>query len=265
MSDLRVETMTITPKKAEQMLSANTRNRPIKKTVVERLTGAIERGEWRLNGETIKFNGADLIDGQHRLLAVVAAQKAIETVVVFGLPTEAQETVDTGVKRSLADILALRGEHDTAALAGAVVLLWREQTNQEKVTGGLAYPTMQQALGILEANPGIREPTTKLLRRLGISDSVARYLNFRFTSLDADDADYFFAHLVSGAGLDTGNPILVLRQSLERDLVSSRPMSPVTRRAVIIKAWNAFRQGEKIQMIYWRPGGSRPEVFPKPI
>jgi hypothetical protein len=33
---------------------------------------------------------------------------------------------------------------------------------------------------------------------------------------------------------------------------------------VFIKAWNAYRSGETIELLRWSPGGAKPERFPEP-
>jgi hypothetical protein len=63
---------TITPKQAQVILAHNDRNRSLASSRVTVYSGAMLAGEWRMNGETIKFNGdGTLLDGQHRLAAVV--------------------------------------------------------------------------------------------------------------------------------------------------------------------------------------------------
>ena len=75
---MKVET--ITPKLAEKWMEANKNNRPLRRSLVGRYAGAIRRGQWELNGESIKFDeDGVLFDGQHRLAAVVEANKPIKS------------------------------------------------------------------------------------------------------------------------------------------------------------------------------------------
>jgi hypothetical protein len=85
-----------------------------------------QRGEWDLNGQTIKVSvdGA-LLDGQHRLEAVVHSGVTISSVVVRGLSPAARDTIDTGRRRRLADVLAIEGYPDAIALATGVNALYR--------------------------------------------------------------------------------------------------------------------------------------------
>lgn len=109
---------TITPEIAKTMLGENVNNRCISRDNVNLFAREIRNGEWRFNGEAIKF-GKDgrLLDGQHRLLAVIAADKPLTTLVIRGLEDETQQTMDSGKTRTLGDVLTLRGEKNSTQLA----------------------------------------------------------------------------------------------------------------------------------------------------
>jgi len=79
---LRSKLQTVTPKKAAEWLEANTANRPISTSVVRGFAEAMRRGEWVVTHQGIAFdvNGV-LIDGQHRLAAIVEADVAVDLTV----------------------------------------------------------------------------------------------------------------------------------------------------------------------------------------
>src|SRR5260370_4580823 len=83
----RVWVETVTPAKAESYWETNELDRSVRKNLVERYAAIMMEGGWHLNGETVKFDWNDvLIDGQHRLLAIVESDTAVDMVVVRGLP-----------------------------------------------------------------------------------------------------------------------------------------------------------------------------------
>src|ERR1700750_3512325 len=105
-----MEVETISPDMAQEILAANGHNRNMRSPRVAQLAEVMRRGEWILNGETIKVaTDGTLLDGQHRLQAVVDSGATIETLVMRGMSLETQDTVDTGRRRRLADILAIEG------------------------------------------------------------------------------------------------------------------------------------------------------------
>ena len=67
----------VTPHLASKWLQKNSCNRPLSQNTVYRYADAILSGEWKLNGDTIRFDSnGTLIDGQHRLHACVKAGKS---------------------------------------------------------------------------------------------------------------------------------------------------------------------------------------------
>lgn len=116
----------ITPEKAAQMLQRQRNPRKLKSHVVQRYITALKAG-WKVNGETIKFDAEGyLIDGQHRLEACLRSGIAFETLVVRGLDN--CDGVDSGVKRTAADLLGGRGtKHAELASAMARIICLIEQ------------------------------------------------------------------------------------------------------------------------------------------
>src|SRR4051812_39659069 len=95
------EVVLIAPKLASEWLRTMVANRPLSQIKAVEYGLAMERGDWVLNGETIKFNDkGNLIDGQHRLQACVLAGKPFQTYVVRGIADDrAFATIDTGKLR----------------------------------------------------------------------------------------------------------------------------------------------------------------------
>lgn len=98
----------ITPEKAIQYLSFNTGNRSIRPTVVESLALSIKAGEWMTSHQGIGFSASGrLVDGQHRLSAVIAAGMPINIIVTRGLPEDIFEVIDRHSKRTMTDTLRM--------------------------------------------------------------------------------------------------------------------------------------------------------------
>lgn len=264
---LRTEVVSVTPELATIWLASNRNNRTPNRPAVEQMAGAIKRGEWVLNGEAIKI-GADggLIDGQHRCMAIVEAGLAVQSLVVYGLDAGTQETVDLGRRRTLANMLQLRGESHTTMVAAALNVIYRIRVGGMK-RAGTSYPTPQQALKILEDEPGIREGAPlahRLNARLKVPAGLGCALYYLFSEIDPEDAETFFDKLMHPTHLSEGDPIYVLRGVLEKraNQRQDRARMEIVA-AIMIKAWNAWRAGEEMKRLYWTPGGSRPEPFPK--
>ena len=82
--DITVEI--ITPEQAQEYLDYNAKHRPIKEKKVDEYMHEMVNGSWKLNGKTICFDwNGRLLNGQHRLTAVVRSRVPLTTVVVRGL------------------------------------------------------------------------------------------------------------------------------------------------------------------------------------
>ena len=94
------EVVTVTPEIAQEWATLNTRNRPVRYNKVAQFARDMAAGQWVLNGESIKIAvDGTFLDGQHRIYACIKADVPFETIVIRGLPVEAQDTIDTGISR----------------------------------------------------------------------------------------------------------------------------------------------------------------------
>lgn len=263
---------TITPAIARQLLVHNTHNRAAS-IKVSAYALAMRRGEWDLNGEAIKFSGdGTLLDGQHRLLAVIESGVTIQTLVVRGLDSDAQETMDTGKSRSLADVLKLRGEKNSVSLASIVAGIIRAEIYGLKagVSGGTSnFPvTNAQVTNRIDAEPTLRDLPMRVVyvaQKAHVSTKILGVLYYQFSKIDDEDADFFLDHLLTGEKLDGGSPILTLKRilsDLHDDNKGTR--NNVYIAALVIQAWNKFRRGETAKILRWSQGGAHPQPFPMP-
>lgn len=105
---MRQKTVKVTPRMAEAWLQKNVVNRPLRATVVDTYANAMRRGEWLCSPEGIAFDSAgNLQNGQHRLNAVIQSGITAEMVVWEDVPPEVFNCTDTGLKRSVGDVLGV--------------------------------------------------------------------------------------------------------------------------------------------------------------
>lgn len=112
--ELAIET--ITPKQAEKYLQFNTSNRNLRKALVSQYARDMQNGKWRLTHQGVAFNcDGTLLDGQHRLMAIVESGVTVQMLVARGVDSKHQLVMDDHAKRSAGDALTLlRGERITA-------------------------------------------------------------------------------------------------------------------------------------------------------
>lgn len=100
----------ITPEKAREYLGMNTDNyRKLNPMRVTTYAADMKSGRWQLNGEGIKFakNGT-LLDGQHRLQAIIKANMPVEMLVIWDVEDDVS-IYDLNAPRTLASVLRKNG------------------------------------------------------------------------------------------------------------------------------------------------------------
>lgn len=261
-------TMTVvelTPQLAESLLKQNISNRPLDTRYAARVANAIRRGEWKLNGDTIRVSRSGrLLDGQHRCTAVVQAGVSVTTMMVLGLDDEVFETIDRGRARTTSDTLAIKGEAYSTALAAITRILHIYSVSGEPYNGNPDHqPTAAQQLAILEANPKLRESAqwvgVRTWVRKFINPSLAGFCHFLFTRADAEAARTFFDGLETGAGLDAGSPVLLLRNRLSEATKDKGRLTNTYKAGLIFKAFKLHRDGASIKTLRVRTEGDCPE------
>lgn len=114
---LHPSVVTVTPEIAAKWLERNhPQNRPINWKRVEAMANDIRAGDWKLTHQAIAFDGqGNLIDGQHRLQAVVQAGTSVQMLVVRNDEGSFHDPIDRGVSRSIALLLGKK-DRTVAAL-----------------------------------------------------------------------------------------------------------------------------------------------------
>jgi hypothetical protein len=260
--NLAITVETVHPATARKWLEGNTRNRKVSPKLVEVYAETILAGEWRLNGEPIIFDRNNrLQSGQHRLLAVIEADHPIRTVVVRNAEPDSLFSLDSGRKRRMVDALTLRGEKDVAILSSALSWLWRYRTQNMQRSGEVA--TNVHLLKLLDDTPEIRDsivaarPTKRILH---FSVGLVAALHLEMDAVDAEDTKLFFEGVIEGAGLHSGDPRLALRNWAARTEMSARRPSQAMIAAIVIKAFNAYRDTRELKILAFKPSEKFPEI-----
>lgn len=269
----------ITPTLAAQYLERNKHNRPLKNRSIQEYTQSMKAGMWRSNGEAIKFDtDGNLLDGQNRLWAVIESGIPVTMLVARGIESGAQETMDTGAKRSLPDILKLRGESNWVSLSAVIRALyyWDNRSERGRTVLGSSGQAPVSNSALLnyfdDKDPEFIRQLTKECdrlrgyRRCHIPASVSAPLIREMMLIDPDDYLCFTEHIRTGTPafheLGEDDPILRLLTNMDIRQSQKHYYNPTETGALFVKAWNAFRDGVPVKVLRWRRGGASPELFP---
>jgi len=267
-----IEIIDVTPELAGSWLAANTLNRKIRPRQVKIYAADMTNGDWTWTGEPVRFDTAGrLIDGQHRLHAIMTSGATIRLLVVRNLPPVAQQDIDNGIPRKFNDVLTLRGESNASDLGAIIrqVVAWNRGL---PAADAATVASVHEMLRVLDEHPELRDVTKRAAvwsRGIHLPRSVIGLLFWVFSRVDEesyDDALEFFDRLASETDHHQGEPIYELRRTLQAGTsASARSRSRTWLTAVTIKAWNAYRRGEQVAIYRYRPGGAKPESFPEPV
>lgn len=267
--NVRITIETITPEIAEKMLQTNVGNRDPKR---EPLVQAICHGEWLLNGASIVFDeSGNLIDGQNRLMACVAAKEPIDTIVVRGIERAAQITMDSGVKRSLGDYLKLDGYKSYVQVGSIGSALLRVDsvglTAAFRKQNGSDCTIKAQREFIRDNYETRIKPLVRDCKNVsnvykGVSTSTTGALFDLFRKAGDDNYNEFINQLLNRSPACASVRLLQNRLiDNMNDKQGSLPQRNIA--ALFVKTWNAYMRGDDIKTLRFTQGGAHPESFPE--
>jgi hypothetical protein len=254
---LAARVVRVTPGLARQWLAKNVHNRPLSEDLALHYAEAMARGEWELNGEPVIFGpGGVLVDGQHRLHAVVLADVAVEMLVVEGVGPGAFATIDVGKGRTPGDALALAGEKNASVLAAAAALWWRYEAGRMKVGGRRRHPTRRQLVQTVADNPGLRDSLAACMAvkaRLTVvwTMSQATFVHYAGSRRHPEAADSFVHQVATGEGLTATSPVALFRDRLIRNRAGKARLPSHEMLALAVKAFNAHATGRPVGNLRW--------------
>lgn len=150
---MNIELTTITPPMASVMLANNSSNRKLNLRHVDFLSQQMLSGKWQNNGQTIVVaDDGTLMDGQHRLSAIIKANKPTQIGLCTGAPKTAMATIDNGKTRSSYDVLSMNQIPNAALIGSAIAILYKWDLRQimndsgarQALPNALIMPTLQE-------------------------------------------------------------------------------------------------------------------------
>jgi hypothetical protein len=246
----------ITPVIAAAMLKNSIGNfRTLDRNRVVKYAAEMIAGKWMFNGETIKLNGTCVIDGQHRLSAVVKSGVGIDCVVVRNLDKMTGVTIDCGKGRSLSDWVKYRGIKNAVSvtsIARNVLLYNAGRWGSQSVSS--AYTKDSDIIEYIESHEKLLQAAHHM------SDTCAAIIPRSFLGAllviacgdqspeENTMCNWFCKALASGVGLTEGEPVLVLRNKMS-GVEKSRRESLFLQKMVLTLAWNKTIKGERVKLL----------------
>lgn len=251
--------------KAEAILALMPRNRQVSQERVKRIVDAMRSGRWQDNHpQGLIFNkAAELIDGQHRLLAVIEADVEIWFWCTFNADDTVKTTLDSGSPRTIAQTGQIIGLETTAtdvAIAKALMIKIEEKVVPRMVdTQELLAIFEQYQEGIHLA--GLRKSSQPILYA-PIRAAIARAF---YCLPDAGDKLHRFIEVLD-SGFSEGaaeSAAIALRNAylnMPRRKSSSKD-AKISMAAKAVLAVQKFAEGESVRSL----GEAKRQLFPLKI
>lgn len=274
---MKFNVVEVSPALAELWLKKNGLNRKVNKAHVKQISKQMTAGNWVLNGQTIAFDAnGRLIDGQHRLNAVIDSGVTVTMSVALG--------VEDSRAFKMTDVVSLkRGAHQVAAMMGvkkanrvtavARIIMKFEQSATvdgflSKLTSGGNRDAMPDAIS--EKAVQIESEVEDIEESIGLkviaqSAAPASLLAalIILNRTDPINMETFCRKIKTGIVDGENDPCLRLRDKL----IAGKGKMPnyswnIYVMAITIKSFVAHQKGKGIKVLRWRVGGDAPEAFP---
>lgn len=276
----------VTPEIAERWLKANTSNRNIRQTKVNQYARDMSSGRWTLSNDDICFDqDGRLLNGQHRLNAVIVSGATVLMGIKRNVPRAAMSNMDTGAARTAGDVLGFANEKHSQLLASTVkqlVLVQSRRIYQDTKQQGVSHGEIVEWLDWHDAE--LEEARSLRLAPSEISDvrhSVSRASTLR-RSIDAPptsvavshfliseassraDADHFFDRIAEPFNEPEGSAVHAIRGRL-REVQKSRSVYPPRNFVYLfLKGWNYYADDAAVRTLTMAPKAGTRFQIPAP-
>lgn len=270
---MQFKVVNVTPAIAARWLKQNGLNRKKSTAHIKRLADKMAQGRWITNGQTISFDiDGKLIDGQHRLEAIVLSGATIEHAVALDVADPKAFTTYDGdaLKRGAAQVAEMMGAtHGRELVASArVIHLYENSKDMEQFAAAVGRSgefsneqLAEYSLSLSDEYANAYEMIGSFAKRTS-SRSIFIALVMIFDRIDPVATSEFCRKLRTGVFSSENDPCLLLRDRLLTESKLKGTKWKRTMAAITIKAFNYHMDGKPLSSLRWRIEGDNPERFP---
>lgn len=247
-----IDVIKVTPEMARKFLDRNTGNRPQSQATINRYAKDMEIGVWKMTGDPIRFSKTGkLIDGQHRMMAVIQSGVTVSFVVIRELSDEIFDVLDSGKGRSKSDILfiELGLPVETCKILSSSVAMMIDYEREQY--GFPCKATKAEVMRFVQRNPAAisaAEFAQTLPRRTPpVPRALAAMFWFYASKRDISAATRFVERFMIGSVDGANDCLLFLRNRCFSASVDRRPMHRAQVIGALIRIWNAEQRGRPIK------------------
>lgn len=259
-----VEWRKVGPAEAKALLEKNDVNRRLRPRQVAAYAEDMREGLWGETGEPIQVSRTGrLLNGQHRLNAVIDADVTLELLFVTGLPDQSQKLMDSGAGRTASDALNMDGVHNasyTASIARWVLMAGEPGPHLEQALKQKA--STARIVKIVQENPDIAHAASRsgvLRDHISGSPTAIGYTWLSMYRVDPAACEEFYSAFITlsfKALKDPRKAAMKALQRMDRDegITASSKDKGIATTSILTRAWNAWRRGEELETLVARRG-----------
>lgn len=264
--------ISITPAVAMEMLENNDGNRPINDNTVRQYARDMAEGRWLKSGNTISVaKDGRLLNGQQRLWAIIESNTTQDFIVVTEENPEVFNVFDIGRARTGATLLKMMGIQNQTVVRGVSqkYLMYRRSLNMDlpedapdDLKWDLKKPWQATMLTKTEVNKYAMENNESLQAVTGYAEkfidefrsgkvwyATVAYIVLKHSKFPVEKWEEFHQAVITGAGLDEGDPRLALRRHITRNPVPAGLWPNQERIAIGLIAWNRWNTGKETKLL----------------
>lgn len=256
----------VTPTMARKYLETSSGNRPISMPTVRTYAKAMKEGRWKMNGVPIVFdNEGHLLDGHHRLYAIIDANKSLEMSVTYGVESDTFTTFDCGRHRTIGQLLAMNGVSNYNRVSGVVSAnAALENTGRIRQNNGAKGLSLANDVYYAKwsEHPEDYADCTKFAESLYRIARIMRVswvggLTFYLTHTGGYRVDFVKKFFSAVCNLETSGitPADELRKFILRNDRNNetKKITDEFLFAIVVKAWNAYARNKTVGMLKYVP------------
>ena len=226
---MNIEMTTITPPMATLFLANNVSNRKLNQDHIDFLADQMLSGKWQKNGQTIVIaDDGTLMDGQHRLNAIIKADIPAELGLCTGVPKTAMPTIDNGKSRTTTDILTMNGWANASLIGSAINLLHKFDHKQmfadhKKMPNAVVMPAIKLMQAKVDLN-WLSKTVGKTSRNTRIKPVNLFGAFYLIAAKYGEDVVIEFSDKINNGGDYAKSPTIVMPQIVARIQAQQRVM-----------------------------------------
>lgn len=218
----KVYAVEIDPALAERLIEhCNPRNRTIRQKKVGDYATKMGKLRWRLEHMLMFSESGELIDGQHRLRALIDSGVPVSfliQVIKRGQEEDANLNTDSGVPRNLADFLHFNGVSNAHRAAPVLVFERNERISGNPMQFARGekpdYLAIWREIGEEPFKTAFDVVPRGLKTQLGVNGAFLDWYALRLSQIDSTEAAVFIELLVDGSQQKKSDPTFILREKL---------------------------------------------------